>query len=304
MVMPSAPEHILSTDPIADRTAITRLLIADLPSLYQRRAARLLQLAQDNPFSDYLRFAAQLVQAQHQALIDRPLGDGLMLPWPENGAPPLDAERLPRTAQWRELLRLIIATLLPTATPTVGRTLQSLLRATDSRLEDDAQALLTGHFAQTGSDRAPFIWAALSLYWAQLAGRLPARHHSPPGHQHLCPVCRCAPVASVIHAKNTLTGLRYLHCALCESQWHVVRAICSVCEQSDDINYWSLDDRHAAVKAESCGHCRSYLKCIQQEKDADADALADDLATLILDAKLEEQGFSRSGINPFLFPAG
>ncbi|MFN6883591.1 formate dehydrogenase accessory protein FdhE, partial [Proteus mirabilis] len=29
---------------------------------------------------------------------------------------------------------------------------------------------------------------------------------------------------------------------------------------------------------------------------------ADDLASLILDAKMEEEGFARSSINPLLFP--
>ncbi|MGJ7251913.1 hypothetical protein [Morganella morganii] len=32
------------------------------------------------------------------------------------------------------------------------------------------------------------------------------------------------------------------------------------------------------------------------------DCWADDLATLILDARMEEEGFARSSINPFLFP--
>ncbi|WP_424710724.1 formate dehydrogenase accessory protein FdhE, partial [Klebsiella pneumoniae] len=65
---------------------------------------------------------------------------------------------------------------------------------------------------------------------------------------------------------------------------------------------WSLDDENAAVKAESCGDCGSYLKILYQEKDAKVEAVADDLASIILDARMEEEGFARSSLNPFLFP--
>ena len=46
----------------------------------------------------------------------------------------------------------------------------------------------------------------------------------------------------------------------------------------------------------------SYLKIFQQNNDPHLEPLADDLASLPLDALVEEQGFARSGLNPFLFP--
>lgn len=82
----------------------------------------------------------------------------------------------------------------------------------------------------------------------------------------------------------------------------VVRIKCTNCELTGKLNYWSLDSENAPVKAESCGDCGSYLKILYQEKDANVDAVADDLASLILDAKMEEEGFARSSINPLLFP--
>ncbi|MGI3453790.1 formate dehydrogenase accessory protein FdhE, partial [Citrobacter arsenatis] len=39
-----------------------------------------------------------------------------------------------------------------------------------------------------------------------------------------------------------------------------------------------------------------------QEKDPKVEAVADDLASLMLDAHMEQEGFARSSINPFLFP--
>ncbi len=34
----------------------------------------------------------------------------------------------------------------------------------------------------------------------------------------------------------------------------------------------------------------------------DSQAVADDLASLVLDARMEQEGYARSSINPFLFP--
>ena len=164
-----------------------------------------------------------------------------------------------------------------------------------------ASALFVSDFASVSSDKAPFIWAALSLYWAQMASliRKSARR-----------IRRTAPVlpgvrldAGLQHRANRHhSGLRYLHCNLCETEWHVVRVKCSNCEQSRDLHYWSLDNEQAAVKAESCGDCGTYLKIMYQEKDPKVEAVADDLASLVLDARMEQEGFARSSINPFMFP--
>ena len=119
--------------------------------------------------------------------------------------------------------------------------------------------------------------------------------------RQFCPVCGSMPVSSMVQI-GTTQGLRYLHCNLCETEWHVVRVKCSNCEQTRDLNYWSLENEDAAVKAESCGDCGTYLKILYQEKDPQVEAVADDLASLILDAKMEGEGFARSSINPFVFP--
>jgi len=81
-----------------------------------------------------------------------------------------------------------------------------------------------------------------------------------------------------------------------------VRSKCSNCEQTGDLHYWSLDSEKAAVKAESCGDCGTYLKMLYQEKDPAVEPVADDLASLVLDARMEQEGFARSSLNPFMFP--
>jgi len=150
---------------------------------------------------------------------------------------------------------------------------------------------------------APLVWAALSVYYSTQANQLKVTARPEPGDaRELCPVCHQAPVASVVRIGDK-AGLRYLHCTLCESEWHYVRAQCSACESSRDIGLWTLDDVRAAVRAETCGECNSYLKLMALDIDHQLEPVADDLATLALDAAVEEQGYARSAINPFLFPA-
>lgn len=284
---------------------IPPLLFANLKSLYTRRTERLQQLALDNPLADYLDFAAKITQAQQKALHDHPLVLDMKAELAQSaasGKPPLDLSVFPRTDHWRKLLSALIAELRHDAPDHIVAVLDNLDKASVHELELYADALLNREFAQIGSEKAPFIWAALSLYWAQMASQIPGKARAEYGeHRQFCPVCGSIPVSSVVHI-GTQNGLRYLHCNLCESEWHVVRIKCSNCEQTRDLNYWSLDTELAAVKAESCGDCGTYLKILYQEKDPQVEAVADDLASLILDAKMEGEGFARSSINPFLFP--
>lgn len=282
------------------------LLYANPKNLYERRAKRLKQLAEKTPLHDYLDFVSSIVEAQGELLVERPIADYReelnTLLNNHNGVRPLDAKSFQRSAEWRDILLQLIDKLSPHANDTISPTLEWLSKASESELETLADHLLNERYHEVSSNKAVFIWAALSLYWVQLTQQLPKNTCSEVGeHQH-CPVCGSAPVASVIHFGN-VQGLRYLHCSLCESEWNVVRAKCSNCEQSGKLDYWSLDKAEAEIKAESCGDCGSYLKILYQEKDPYVEAVSDDLASIFLDVEMEEKAFSRSGINPFLFPA-
>lgn len=286
--------------------SIPPLLFANLKSLYRRRAERLRQLALNNPLGDYLNFAAQLAEAQHHALHDYPLTLDLsevLEQGATSGKPPLDVSVYPRSEHWHLLLTSLIAELRSQVPEHILAVLDNLEKASVHEWDLMADTLLNGEFSRVGSEKAPFIWAALSLYWTQMASLLPGKARAEYGeNRQFCPVCGSIQVASMVHI-GTINGLRYLHCNLCESEWHLVRVKCSNCEQTRDLNYWSLDSEQAAVKAESCGDCGTYLKILYQEKDPQVEAVADDLASLVLDARMEEEGFSRSSINPFLFPA-
>ena len=47
-------------------------VIPQFKNLYQRRTERFQALAKDNPFADYLEFAAEIALAQEKALHDNP----------------------------------------------------------------------------------------------------------------------------------------------------------------------------------------------------------------------------------------
>jgi hypothetical protein len=57
------------------------------------------------------------------------------------------------------------------------------------------------------------------------------------------------------------------------------------------------------VRGESCGDCGSYLKILSLDKDQQAEAVADDLASLALDAALENRALPAADSIPCYFPA-
>ncbi|WP_424407980.1 formate dehydrogenase accessory protein FdhE [Pasteurella sp. PK-2025] len=285
------------------------LLFANPLNLYRRRHERLTSLAKAHPLEDYLTFASQVAQAQLQVLQQSPiLQDARLgqaqLPQTAFAPQPLHAQHWQRDPIWIELLYALLNEVKPHATASILATIDDLEKTDHATLEDCANALLAQEFSQVSSDKALFIWSALSLYWVQLVQQIPHTSHKDSGENlHFCPVCGSAPVASVVHF-GAEQGLRYLHCALCESEWNMERAKCTNCDQTGKLDYWSLDSEKAAVKAESCGDCQSYLKVLYQDKDPKVEAIADDLSSILLDREMEEQGFQRSGLNPFLFIQG
>ena len=282
------------------------LLFSNPKNLYQRRAARLRELAQDHPLADYLLFAAAIADAQLALLESMPIPQDprlQALSGEQLANKPLDVKNWQRDPIWRKLLTALLEKLKPSANDQILTTIEWLEKAADSELEELADSVLAQEFATISSDKAVFVWAALSLYWLQLVQQIPhnAKQESTE-NLHCCPVCNTAPTASLVHF-GSQQGLRYLHCALCESEWNMVRSQCSNCGQNKELDYWSIDDYMAAIRSESCGSCKSYLKIMFQEKEPKVEVIADDLASLFLDMEMEEKGFMKSGLNPFIFPA-
>jgi FdhE protein len=285
--------------------------------VFARRAARLRKLAVGASLSDYLRFLAVLVDAQHAALA------GLSVPPPtathieksgEHGMPPIHAATWPRGPQWRETLEFLCAALAAqTDFPAgVGDSIAAIRGATAAWIEAQATSILEARSEAVDIAVAPVVMAALQVHWVALAAHFAAdqvRALDVPG---VCPLCGTLPVASMVYAQSPYQGYRYLHCALCATEWHMVRVLCSQCGASGkNIAYYSLEGNAAdkssieeggsAVRAESCEQCHGYRKILYQEKDTGVEPVADDVASILLDLLLPQEGYHRASGNPLLW---
>lgn len=287
-----------------------RVVLPDA-KLFSRRALRLRELVEQvPPLDEFLAFMARLVQAQHLALSERepawrPAVDAFDKAL-DHGLPPLGHQALRRDLDWQGDLHAILAA-LDLHVGLQQRPLLAALRALTAdelnRLAEDVLEARPGDAATRGL--LPLVAAALQVSWARLAIGLPRPPEQPVGAARaICPCCGSLPLASVVHNERHRAGVRYLHCALCATEWHLERVKCSVCE-SGKLLYLNLDDANGKpflpVQAEACGDCHSYLKVILREVHGRADPVADDLASLPLDLLLDEQGeYQRSGYNPLL----
>lgn len=285
---------------------IREVILPDEVPPYAARAARFEQLAAGHPLASYLQLCAALCRAQHGALKAVPvtLAQRDADYWrqcAQHGTPPLGIAAWPRDGVWRELLRHILTQLQaePALPDTATITVEALGAASDDELEQAAGVLLGGDWSTLDRNQAPFIAAALQVWFNRQAIQLDLSWFSH-NRSHICPVCGSAPTASRL--RMDCGGLRYLHCSLCETEWHHVRATCTQCESARDLDYWSDENHPSAMSAEGCGECHTYLKWLDMSKDTNADLLADDIATLSLDLAMDEKGLERAGPNLLFFP--
>ena len=292
----SEPPHV-----IAPKSATT----------FANRALRFGQLAEGHSLGDWLRFLGAITRAQHEALQRLP---ALSLPDADqlararaHGMPPLPAQVWPRDPAWHGSLRQMAAAIAMAAPEAARRDLARLAGFDPERIEALAERVL--HTELYGEDAAllPYVAAALQVLWTAGAARLGVDHIAPLDVPGVCPCCGFLPVASLVRGAGEVGNLRYLHCALCNTEWNLVRVKCSSCGATEGISYRHLEAEGlrtaGAVRAETCDACRSYLKIVYSERDA-VDPVADDLATLALDILVDEAGYTRSGPNLLLVPGG
>jgi FdhE protein len=283
-------------------------------NLFSLRALRLESLAAGHPLADYLRLVAGLCRVQ-QSLIDEPPLTAVM-PDPErqkicrqHGLPPFAADSLVRDDAWLPYLQTLLQRYSPPPQLAVENAVAMLRSADNGQLKAWAIALVSGQYALLPAALVPFLGAALQAAWSHWLLQTPNPELKPGDSLGQCPNCGSPAMAGVIRHRGKYNGLRYLVCSLCACEWHVVRVKCVYCEQSKGLQYVSLDDdRHAAdqapLRAEVCPGCNSYLKQIYLENDAGAEALSADLSSLILDMRLEQDGYQRIAPNLLLAPGG
>ena len=294
--------------PIKSSSEPPRVIAPDARTIFAGRAQRFEQLAAGHSLGDWLRFLAAITRAQHEALQSLP---ALTLPGAaqlalarEHGMPPLPAQSWPRDPLWHASLRQIAAAIAGVAPEPARRDLARLAAFDPERMEALAERVL--HTELYGDDIAllPYVAAALQVLWTAGAASLGSGIATldVPG---VCPCCGFLPVASVVRDSGEVGKLRYLHCALCNTEWNLVRVKCSSCDATEGIGYRHLETDSlktaGPVRAETCEACKSYLKIVYSEKSV-VDPVADDLATLALDILVDEAGYSRSGPNLLLAP--
>lgn len=282
-------------------------------NLFTLRAERLEQLASGHPLADYLTLIATLCRVQ-QSVLDQPPSTKApdperLLVCQEHGLPPLAADSLVREDGWQPYLDALLMRYQAPPQPPVQKAIATLHNASAGQRKAWAIALLSGQFEGVPAALVPFLGAALQAAWSHWLLNMPPLNLKPCDSLGQCPACGSPAMAGVIRHRGKYNGLRYLVCSLCACEWHVVRVKCIYCEQSKGLKYVSFeDDRHAAnqapLRAEICPGCNSYLKLLYLENDADAEALSADLISLMLDMRLDVEGYQRLAPNLMIATGG
>ncbi|NSL55095.1 formate dehydrogenase accessory protein FdhE domain-containing protein [Uliginosibacterium aquaticum] len=255
------------------------LVLAPDARLFAHRAQRLRSLAPGHALEAWLLWLAELVDAQQRAL------DAL-------GPKLAAASDAALEAAWSEAFEYLRGSLAAgTGEPDPA--------ALPARVRDNLDFARGERPAEGRSQLDLVLSAALQVVWTLLARRRVAAASAPIVQRAQCPCCGSAALGGVILAGEGRGGLRYLECALCATRWHMVRAHCSLCEADGVVDYLGLAP-DAPIQAETCDACHGYIKLFFQSRDPAFDPLADDLASLLLDVLVGEQGYARGAPNLFL----
>jgi len=301
---------------------IPYLRLPERGCVFADRELRLRQLAAGHAMGDYLRFVAEVARVQQELLHEYPAVPLPTLQQIEAAAraaePLLPARSWTRDAGWRQGLTQLLDELLARVRDVQAcATMRKLLGMRAEAIELQADRLLNGMMVGLDLGTAPLVAAALQTYWTHLVLATAAATGNgiaPFGRTidaTLCPCCGSRPTASITRIGAETAGLRYLHCSLCSTQWHMVRIKCTCCETTKGIAYQSLEPNteqaksainasNDAVQAEICDQCGHYLKVVHMERDVQVEPIADDLATVTLDLLVTETGRQRHGVNLML----
>lgn len=279
------------------------LILPDPARRFAATARRLDTLASVHPMQDWLRFMAQLAKAQHAAVATPPpiVDSAAVEQAVAARTPPLAADRHDVDPSWRLGLAKILQHVDAVALPDEARAvIGDLARYDPAKLDALAAAFLRGVLEAPEIGPALYVAAALEVHFTSLAAGLAAESLRLLPQRGLCPCCGSTPVTGLVTASGRTPGTRYLYCSLCSTAWNHVRVVCITCGESGMLSLKSIEGDNGAVKAETCGSCRTYAKLLYEAKDTQVDPFADDLASLALDVLVGEAGWSRHAPNPLL----
>ena len=275
----------------------------DPATLFGCRADRFAARAEAHELAPYLRFMAGIAQVQAALLPALPpltpvtAADAARAA--EHGMPPIARARLAADPALIDTIARFLAEAAAVPMPEPAAAALARLRADPAAQRLHLANALEDAVAADAVAEHVFIAAALQLHAARLAAELPADLLKPVG-TGVCPACGGAPVASVLVDRPGAHHARYCVCATCATQWNMVRVTCVLCGGTEGIAYQHIEGRDDGIAAETCNACHGYVKLLSQAEHPELDPVADDVASLGLDLKLQDAGWRRGAVNPFL----
>ena len=278
--------------------------LPDPARLFADRAARFRAVASGHQLEAYLKLLAGISQAQsdlQQGLPEPELPTAEVLARAkQHKMPPLDRSTFNSDNAFDETFERLIdrAELLE---------MPAEAKAALGRVKSAGRDMRNMMLHNVLADAIPFeaiaehvfVAAALQVHFVRLASKLDPESLEDLGHG-ICPGCGGAPATTMIVGWAGADGTRFCACSLCGTLWNYIRVHCTLCGSNKKIQYQEVEGTGGQIKAEICEDCRGYVKMLYQQKNREFEPIADDVASLGLDLMVQELGFRRGGVNPFL----
>lgn len=268
---------------------------------FAARARRFAALAPGHDIADYLLFLSALsaAQAAVAATLPPPVMPDVSIAL-ANTMPPLTRDLAAEAGALDVLARLIAELRGSDLADGPAAIVARLAEAGAAERLRLATAVADGYFDLERLGESALVAAALQVWYAAHATQLDEGSLRNVG-DGICPCCGGAPVSStVIELTQAATGLRYLTCSLCLTQWNHIRVKCTACGDETKISYRHVEGGSKEIGAEVCENCRGYIKHLGKIRNPAIDPIADDVASYGLDMMLRGEDWRRSGLNPFL----
>lgn len=275
-------------------------------NVFEQRGQRFAQLAAGHEWKNYLEFLSHLSDAQHKALLQLS-SSALPKLLPSIEQAPASIHHIALPDCWREVLFQIIEYCLPFSPEGTQKIIHKIQKSTPAQLNNWATTLRKQEIhTLTTEEKSIYVFfqASFQVVWTFIAHHMPEASVQKQAQQSFCPCCATEAVGSVIKIGNDLANFRYLQCPNCNGQWNAVRAKCTFCESTKLITLQGIAEQEKGAlhgtRAETCDDCHGYRKLYFLRDEQFADVIADDLASLVLDILIGEEGYQRGGANPFL----
>ncbi|HEV7444132.1 MAG TPA: formate dehydrogenase accessory protein FdhE, partial [Steroidobacteraceae bacterium] len=204
-------------------TSVPRIRLPDPASLFARRGQRLRTLAEGHSLGDYLRLMAAVADGQQVALdalraalvaeqFAQQLGRQIELAH-EHRMPLLQAAGWPRQERWRAILTELCTSIAgaPGFPAGVRSVCERIVASPGAGIETQADLLIAARTRGVDAQAAPFVMAALQVYWAAMASSLQMSDVTQIDVPGVCPTCGTLPVSSIVRSDKRSQGYRYLH---------------------------------------------------------------------------------------------